>query len=87
MPAVVRQVIEYAVAKAQMPRLLAHHFPSSQHPPRSHEMLIGGAGESLPRFSDIHPIKHAALGEISLFLTRRDGKDEIFYEAVFNHLH
>lgn len=55
-------------------------------PTDSFVLLFSADGE-LPSFSDIHPIKHAALGQFSLFLTRRDGKDEIFYEAVINHLH
>jgi hypothetical protein len=50
-------------------------------------VLLFSADGELPTFTDIHPIKHGALGEFSLFLTRRDGKDEIFYEAVINHLH
>ena len=50
-------------------------------------LLLFSADGELPIFSSIHPIKHAALGEFSLFLTRRDGQSgEIFYEAVFNHL-
>jgi uncharacterized protein DUF6916 len=37
--------------------------------------------------TSIHQIQHGALGEFSLFLTRRDSQSgEIFYEAVFNHL-
>jgi hypothetical protein len=51
-------------------------------------LLLFSADGELPIFSSIHPIKHAALGEFSLFLTRRDGQTgEIYYEAVFNHLH
>jgi hypothetical protein len=50
-------------------------------------LLLFSADGELPIFSSIHPIKHAALGEFSLFLTRRDGPTgEIYYEAVFNHL-
>ena len=50
-------------------------------------LLLFSADGELPIFSSIHPLKHAALGEFSLFLTRRDGPDgEIYYEAVFNHL-
>jgi hypothetical protein len=50
-------------------------------------LLLFSADGELPIFSSIHPIKHAALGEFSLFLTRRDGPaGEIYYEAVFNHL-
>ena len=49
--------------------------------------LLFKAESELPIFSSIHPIKHAALGEFSLFLTLQDGPDgEIYYEAVFNHL-
>ena len=50
-------------------------------------LLLFEADGELPIFSSIHPIKHGALGEFSLFLTRRDGPNgEINYEAVFNHL-
>ena len=48
--------------------------------------LLFSAEAPLPQSQSIHPIKHGALGEVSLFLTRRDGPSEIFYEAVFNHL-
>ena len=51
-------------------------------------LLLFSADGELPIFSSIHPIKHAALGEFSLFLTRRDGLNgDIYYEAVINHLH
>lgn len=50
--------------------------------------LLFSADGELPIFSSIHPIKHGALGEFSLFLTRQDGPNgEIYYEAVFNHMH
>jgi hypothetical protein len=49
--------------------------------------LLFKAESELPIFSSIHPIKHGALGEFSLFLTRHDDADgEIYYEAVINHL-
>jgi hypothetical protein len=50
--------------------------------------LLFSAEAELPTFTSIHPIKHGALGEFSLFLTRlSDGPGgEIYYEAVFNHL-
>jgi Domain of unknown function (DUF6916) len=49
--------------------------------------LLFSASESLPPFTSIHKISHPALGEFSLFLTRRDGVNgEILYEAVFNHV-
>jgi hypothetical protein len=48
--------------------------------------LLFGAEGALPRFPSIYEIKHGALGDFSLFLTRRDNAaGEIFYEAVFNH--
>lgn len=49
--------------------------------------LVFSAEGELPIFSSIHPVRHGALGEFNLFLTRRDGAHgEIYYEAVFNHL-
>lgn len=49
--------------------------------------LVFSAEAELPTFTSIHPLKHPALGEFSVFLTRRDGDNgEIYYEAVFNHL-
>ena len=49
--------------------------------------LVFSAEGELPIFSSIHPVRHGALGEFSLFLTKRDGeRGEIYYEAVFNHL-
>ena len=49
--------------------------------------LLFSASAPLPRFTSIHKIKHGALGEFSLFLTRRDGPArEVFYEAVFNRM-
>ena len=45
------------------------------------------ATDELPPFTSIHTIKHPALGEFDLFLTKRktDGGD-IYYDAVINHL-
>jgi uncharacterized protein DUF6916 len=44
------------------------------------------AAAELPPFTSIHTIKHPALGEFDLFLTKRvTDNDEIFYEAVINH--
>ena len=49
--------------------------------------LLFSADGALPKFTSIYPIKHGALGEFDLFLTRRDTPSgEIRYEAVFNHL-
>ena len=42
---------------------------------------------SLPPFTSIHQIKHGALGDFSLFLTRHEGPNrQVCYEAVFNRL-
>jgi hypothetical protein len=50
-------------------------------------LLLFSADGELPTFTSIHPLQHPALGEFSLFLTRRDGPNgEIYYEAVINHL-
>ena len=52
----------------------------------SFRLLFSADGE-LPIFSTIHPVKHGALGQFNLFLTRRDGEGrEIYYEAVFSHI-
>ena len=49
--------------------------------------LLFSADGELPIFSSIHPVKHGALGEFNLFLTRLgNGDREIYYEAVINHL-
>jgi hypothetical protein len=43
--------------------------------------------KSLSDLTTIYDIEHAALGQFSLFLTRRDGADgKSLYEAVFNRL-
>jgi len=45
------------------------------------------ASAELPPFTSIHTIKHPALGEFDLFLTKRKTDDgDIYYEAVINHL-
>lgn len=44
------------------------------------------ASGELPPFTSIHTIRHPALGEFDLFLTRRKtDEDDLFYEAVINH--
>ena len=49
--------------------------------------LLFKADGALPKFPTTYQIKHGALGDFSLFLTRRDGPSgEIFYEAVFNRV-
>ena len=49
--------------------------------------LMFDAEGALPRSKSIHHIKHGALGEFNLFLTRRDSRGGITYEAVINHMH
>jgi hypothetical protein len=41
----------------------------------------------LSELTSIYKLNHAALGEFELFMTsREDEREQIFYEAVFNHL-
>lgn len=48
--------------------------------------LLFSAEAGLAGLTNIHSIKHGALGEFKLGLTRKDGPGgEIYYEAVFNH--
>jgi hypothetical protein len=44
------------------------------------------ASAELPPFTSIHTIRHSALGEFDLFLTKhKTDMGEFFYEAVINH--
>jgi hypothetical protein len=44
------------------------------------------ASAELPPFTSIHTIRHSALGEFDLFLTRHKTEEgDLFYEAVINH--
>jgi len=53
---------------------------------KAFSMTFKAAGE-LPPFTSIHTIRHSALGEFDLFLTKRKTDDgDIYYEAVINHL-
>jgi len=53
---------------------------------KSFVLLFKASGE-LPPFTSIHTIKHPALGEFDLFLSKRTTDDgDIYYEAVINHL-
>lgn len=52
---------------------------------KSFSLMFKAYGE-LPPFTSIHTIRHSALGEFDLFLTKRKSDDgELFYEAVINH--
>jgi hypothetical protein len=45
------------------------------------------AADELPPFTSIYTIKHPALGEFDLFLTKRKTDEGvIYYDAVINHL-
>lgn len=47
-------------------------------------LVFSSRGE-LSDLTTVYDVKHPALGEFTLFLTRRDGPDGVyFYEAVFN---
>jgi len=49
--------------------------------------LLFKASDELPPFTSIHTIRHSALGEFDLFLTKRKTDDgDIYYEAVINHV-
>jgi hypothetical protein len=53
---------------------------------KSFSLVFKASGE-LPPFTSIHTISHPALGEFDLFLTRRKTEeDELYYEAVINHI-
>ena len=48
--------------------------------------LLFSAERVLPPFTSTYQIKHGALGDFKLFLTRQGSKSgEILYETVFNH--
>jgi hypothetical protein len=48
--------------------------------------LIFKASDELPPFTSIHTIRHSALGEFDLFLTKRKTDDgDLYYEAVITH--
>jgi hypothetical protein len=50
-------------------------------------VLKFSSAEELTDLTTIYDIKHGALGEFPLFMTRRDGPaGTSLYEAVFNHL-
>ncbi len=60
---------------------------STGRPPATDSFtLLFSAAAPLPLFTSIHTIKHGALGEFNLFLTRRDVAGEFHYEAVFNRV-
>ena len=66
------------------------HKPSDKLTKRMRESkafsLTFKASGELPPFTSIHTIKHPALGEFDLFLTKRKTDEgDLFYEAVINH--
>ena len=48
--------------------------------------LMFKASGKLPSFSSIPALYHPVLGKLEMFLTLREVRGEIFYEAVINHL-
>jgi uncharacterized protein DUF6916 len=59
---------------------------STNRKTKSFSLTFKASGE-LPPFTSIHTIKHPALGEFDLFLTRRKTDDgDLYYEAVINHI-
>lgn len=53
---------------------------------KSFSLTFKASGE-LPPFTSIHTIKHPALGEFDLFLSKRKtGDGDLYYDAVINHL-
>ena len=48
--------------------------------------LIFKASSQLPSLTSIHEISHPRLGKFDLFLSRLTQNDELFYEAVINHV-
>ena len=78
------EMIELRLLKVQS------HKPSDKLTKRMRESkafsLTFKASDELPPFTSIHTIKHPALGEFDLFLTKRKTEQgELFYEAVINH--
>jgi hypothetical protein len=69
---------------------LTKHQPknriTSKAQPTESFSLIFKASSELPPLTSIHQISHPRLGKFDLFLTRLTETDELFYEAVINHV-
>ncbi|HET9526147.1 MAG TPA: hypothetical protein VFO99_08275 [Pyrinomonadaceae bacterium] len=69
---------------------LQGYKPSNKLTSRTRESksftLTFKASDELPPFTSIHTIRHPALGEFDLFLTKHKIDDDLFYEAVINHV-
>jgi len=60
---------------------------TSKAQPTESFLLRFKASAELPQLTSIHEISHPRLGKFDLFLTRYKTKeDELFYEAVINHV-
>lgn len=82
------EMIELKLIKIQgfRPSASALKLTTRMRETKSFVLLFKASGE-LPPFTSIHTIKHPALGEFDLFLSKRTTDDgDIFYEAVINHV-
>ena len=70
------------------PKAWGTSSPGRVQPTDSFALKFSSTGEvELTGLTSIYTIRHAALGEFPLFMTRRDGPaGTTLYEAVFNHL-
>ncbi len=63
-----------------------NRLTSKAQPTESFSLTFKAFAE-LPPLTSIHRISHPRLGKFDLFLTRyKTEKDELFYEAVINHV-
>ena len=79
------EMIELTLTKVQGYRR-PNKLTKSARASKSFSLTFKAAAE-LPPFTSIHTIRHPALGEFDLFLTKRKTDDgDLFYEAVINHI-
>lgn len=79
------EMIELRLTKVQGLRPI-NKLTKSARPTKSFSLMFKAAAE-LPPFTSIHTIRHPALGEFDLFLTKRTTDEgDLFYEAVINHI-
>ena len=63
-----------------------NRLTSKAQPTESFSLRFKASAE-LPPLTSIHQISHPRLGKFDLFLTRyKTEKDDLFYEAVINHV-
>ncbi len=79
------EMIEMKLVKVQGHKQI-NSLTKSAKETKSFSLIFRASGE-LPPFTSIHTISHPALGKFDLFLTKRETEDnELFYEAVINHV-